>query len=125
MIDVKSVKLWISLAAQLKSVKKQELDLRKEINSVILGEDKAGTKHAAFGLMEVTCSVSERIVVKKEDILSNIESLTEEDKQCIIWKPSIVKNSYDKLPPGSILRRLTTLTLGAPTIKAHNLEVPE
>lgn len=123
LINIKSIKQWITLAAQLKTAKKLEMALRKEINNEILGKDKIGTMHAAFGEIEVTCSVTDSLSVGKEDLMVNQKYLTEQEKGCIVWKPSIDKAKYKKLPKDCALRQIVVMKLDAPTVKAVNLEV--
>ena len=123
MIGIENIRNWISLAAQLKSVKAQEMSARKDIVKNILGENISGTKHAAFGEIQVTCAATESLSVKREDIMSIQDTLTEEEKARIEWKPSIKKRDYDKLPDDSILRTVVTLKVNTPTVKYEDLEV--
>lgn len=123
MISAETIRHWISLAAQLKSVKEQEMSVRKEINNDILGVNKVGTSHMAMHHIEVTCTVTEKLETKKEDVMSVMEELTDAEKECIIWKPSIQKALYDKLPEDAILRTVVTAKPNAPKVTAVDTEV--
>lgn len=121
LINVNTVREWITAKSMLTQVKRQELQLRKEICLEILGANTSGTKHAAIGDVDVTASASEQISVKKDILLEAIDRLTDQEKDVIDWKPSIVKSKYDALPADCELRRLAVLRIGSPTLKAEDL----
>ena len=121
MITSETLKLWVSLDAQLKSVKKQEMALRKDIQKAV--GIMAGTQKKMFDDVEVTIAVSESLSVNRDELLSLTEGLTHEERAAIIWKPSIDKRVYDELPPDSELRRIVTLKLSAPKLTIVGAEV--
>lgn len=120
-LDIDSIKHWLALKAQMASVKKQEMELRKQLVSSFAPFVKAGTSHTQVGNIMLTASVSERLTTKREDIMGLL--LNDQEKECIKWTPTIDKKQYDQLPQDSQLRTVVTLKLGAPTLKAENLEV--
>ena len=121
MVTVDQIKHWIALKANLASVKKQEMAVRKKIVSSFKPLNTSGTTHTQIGSMMLTGSIGERLEVSTEDVMSLI--LNEAEKQCIKWSPSINKKLYDQLPPDSMLRTIVVLKLGACTLKAESTEV--
>lgn len=121
MITSQTLKLWVSMSAQLSSLKKQEMNLRKDIQKAM--GIKTGIVKQMFDDVEATIAVSEQLSVKREDLLSLTEGLTNEERAAIIWKPSIDKRVYDSLPMDSGLRRIVTLKLGTPKLSVIGAEV--
>jgi len=121
MIDENQIRHHAILVAQLRDVKNQEMMLRREIQSNILGSNINGTARKMIGNLEVTVSVGESISVKTEDLLAIQHDLTDQEKEVIIWKPSLNKKIYDILPGDSELRKIVTLKLSAPKVTVDGL----
>lgn len=101
---------WKKLQDQLKLIKEQELELRKEICSEIL-EGRIGeiSEKATFEgtLVRVKMTVTRNV---DEDVLSTIWSdLTIDEQQAIKFKPSLVLAGYRKLHDGALLHEAVTV----------------
>ena len=122
-VSKETLQLWQTQAELLARAKAQEMATRKIITTAILGgPNVAGTKHATLGYIEATASASETLKVTRDDVLPLVDELTEEEKACIVWKPSIIKKNYDKLPEDNNLKEIVSMTIGAPTLKIVDLE---
>lgn len=123
-MDKEKVKQWMEMAKQLAALKPRELALRKMLAFEVMGGDKvSGTKKLELEEMELTASVTESLALDAGDVLAIREKLTPEEKECIVWKPSIKKRDYDKLKKSSPLRRITVLKYNAPSLKVLDLEL--
>lgn len=107
---------WLNVSQTLKKLRASEMYLRKAISSAIsnhaIGQFKAQTEH-----FNVSVKQGLNIALKDTDRLEEIyDSLTEEEKACINYKPSLVLSNYNKLPRDSILHSVITSTAAAPVL---------
>ena len=122
LLDYNDLKKLVSLKSQLATVKAQEMALRKQIATQICGTlQAAGTHTQQVEEMEVAVSIGESLSVQREDVMS--VELTQQEQECILWKPSIRKAAYDQLPTDSVLRSITLLKYGAPAVRITGAEV--
>jgi len=96
-MKIETIKKWKRLSATLKTIKKQEFDLRKEIAEKVL-KGKTGTVNQKVSNFKLKAQQSERFKVDNEALLSIWSDLSEEEKETIKWSPEIKKREYDKIP---------------------------
>lgn len=124
-ISKETLQAWLNKSLQLKSLKADEMSDRRMIAAEIMGNKKSGSLTTAIGQVEVKATVTERLEIKRDDLLPFVNKLTPKEKAAITWKPSINKRAYDALPEDSIIRRLTKLSYNSPTLEVNDLEIPE
>ena len=122
-LNERDVRLLFTLKKQLAQVKKQEMELRKDIAYTLLVPNQAGTVTTMVGDIEVKASQAENLSVDATELMEAMEWLTETDKAAVIWKPSINKKLYNALPSDSALKEITTIKLSAPTISIIGAEM--
>lgn len=101
MIDESDLKQWQKLQATLKQVRVKEMRLRKMIAEAVvkmLGVPfESGTCHQMIGQSQATVSVSLSYNLDKGMLLAIQTNLSEEEKDCIEWKPALDVKKYKKL----------------------------
>jgi hypothetical protein len=111
---------WHTLAQQLKEIKAEEMQLRKEICGHILQNKVPPCSDV------LTFSGSDTILEAKQTVSHNIDEaalqsmvgdLDLEERNCIKYKPSLVLRPYKKLPDTSILHDAVIVKPSAPTLK--------
>lgn len=113
---------WKRLSATLKTVKTQEMELRKEIAKEVL-KGHIGTKNEVIGTYKVKAQQSERQKVDNEALLSIWNDLTQAEKEVIQWKPEVIVSKYKALiksdaPKDKLLSVIETVK-NAPTLKVE------
>lgn len=111
------IKEWLTVSINLKVLKKQEIELRKEIAEHILDGKIKGSKKAIIGndTMIATGVASPKL---DEDLLKTIWSdLSKKEKACIKFSPKLVNDEYKKLDEKSNLHRAVELKPGMPQLK--------
>ncbi len=116
MISREAIRHWMSLQANLKAVKKQEMDLRRELSLELIPAGRFGTNTMMVGDIELKTSVPTSFSLSGDDVRAAMDILTDEEKECIVWKPSLIKKNYDKLPDNNNLKKIVVMKIGAPTL---------
>jgi len=110
------VEQWIEVQKQLSSLKTIELNLRKKVIAKYPGE--LGTSHAKVDKdvsLKITRGVSRTV---DNEVLSQIYAdLSDEEKECVVYKPSLSLTKYNDLPNGSVLSTAVTTKPSLPSIK--------
>ena len=114
------IKKWKQLAATLKTIKKQEFDLRKEIASEIL-KGAIGTVNATVDGYKVKAQQSQRQKIDNEALLSIWPNLTEAEKEAVKWLPEIIVSKYKAINQANrvALDSVITTVPNAPTLKVE------
>ena len=110
------VEEWKRLKSQLRELQDKERTLRVHIAKEILGDKREGSKSGEFEGVAFTATgvLSYRVDATELAILE--EDLTEQERECIRYKPEVVLTKYRKLE-GSNLSRAITVTEGLPQLK--------
>lgn len=111
----KLVQDWKNAQAELAKAKKLELALRKELLEMYPGE--LGTEHRIVDGLDLTITRGVTRKVVPEDLAVITSSLTDEEKDCIIMKPTLDARRYAKLPMGNLLQRAIEVKPSLPSIK--------
>lgn len=111
---------WKQLSATLKTIKKQEMELRKEIAADTL-QGAIGTVTNTYEGYKVKAQQSTRKTVDNEALISLWSDLTEPEKDCVKWVPQIVNADYKQLTEKDMLDSVITLKVNAPTLKIDTI----
>lgn len=118
MITEKKVKSWILAKTKLDAAKKQELELRQTICEDILKSQVKGSKKITVGKFTLTATAKLNEKVDADLLKSLWENLSDEEKGCIKFKPSLKAKEYHKLKDACLLHRAVDSKPGAPTLNA-------
>ena len=110
------IRLWQDAGKELEKFKALELKLRNQLIKKYPGG--FGTSHNMVD-KKTDLVISRGINLSLDkDVLDSInEELTEEERQCVVYKPGMDKRRYDKLPEDSLLMTAVTAKPALPTIK--------
>lgn len=122
-VTEKDIAEWRSLAEALKSVKGDEMTLRKRIVAFFFNGKKKGTHRLIVGDAELKAELSTRLDVSESDLIANASVLTEEEKACIKWKPTVIASKYNKLKPEQKARlsRIVSEKPSAPSLTVTDI----
>ena len=122
-ITKEKVAEWKRLSSTLQTIKKQEMELRKEIAKAVLN-GHIGTKNSVIGGYKVKAQQSERQKIDNAALLSIWNDLTQAEKDTVQWKPEIKVKEYKALlndtnaPKDKLLSVIETVE-NAPTLKVE------
>jgi len=109
---------WVVLQEQLSYIKEREMELRRRISDGELNVNDTGSKKFSLYGKLLHVSQTESISVDEKILAENWDMLTDADRTCIKYKPSLDKRLYDKLPDNSVLRlNICTRRINAPVLK--------
>lgn len=110
------------LQSELKMLKEKEMALRLEIHSEVNKGRGPGTYRDDFGSLRLKTVVRYNYTFDKEALEENWNQLSEEEKECVRWKPELNKRQYDKLEmdESEILNDLLIIKPGTPTITVED-----
>lgn len=111
---------WLAVSADLKRVKALELKLRNKICSEMLEEKLEGavTELKIKGKFKVTATAKLNRSVDRSMLDALWDDLTEDEKECIDWKPSLKLGEYKKVEmSGGKLLDAVTVKPGQATLK--------
>ncbi|MBT6049362.1 MAG: hypothetical protein HOG49_21410 [Candidatus Scalindua sp.] len=107
----------IEAKQKLSEAKNLEMKIRKQIIAG-LGEaaDAEGTKtHTSLGYkLKAIFKLSRKPDVAALDAV--YDDLTDQEKNCVKWSPSIIDKSFKELPKDSKLREIVTVKPGTPSL---------
>lgn len=112
---------WKKLQATLKTIKAQEIKLRKDIANEIT-QQKVGTTNINRFNYKIKAVQQTRIKVDNEALLSIWSDLNEDEKDCIKWVPEVVKSKYKSLSDKSTIDTVLTTVLSAPTLTVEAIK---
>ncbi len=110
------IREWQAAESALKEAKALELKLRKRVIEKNPGD--LGTSHYPAGKdHEIVITRGVTLSTDKEYLEMIWDELTEEERECIDYKPSVIKKKYTELPEDSYLREAVTVRPSLPTVK--------
>jgi len=116
MVDDKKIEYWIWIKNKLDVAKKEELETRKEICEHILQGKIKGAKKGTIGKYILTATAKMNNRVDAEFLKSVWESLSDKEKACIKYKPSLIAAEYKKLKGAMVLHRCIDSKPGTPAL---------
>ena len=111
------IKKWLLAKNELKLAKDHELELRKAICSEIFKDQVIGTKRLQIDDLQIYAYIGTNYKIDNYDLDKIKESLSETEKQCIKYKPTIMKTKYDALDDKSILKQIIKITIKSPRLE--------
>ena len=122
MVNEKVVKEWIFVKDKLTQAKEHELKLRKEICEHILQGEIKGSKKRTIGNYVLTASAKLNIKINAELLGTIWEKLSNEERICIRYKPSLVAAEYKKLKGVMVLHRCIDSKPGTSTLALKSIK---
>ena len=118
---------WHEMATLLKVTKDREAELRRELCDELIGGapmDKGrvtvkGIDSDSNLQFTAVQTLSHRVDTSILDTLWS--SMTELDKNAVVYKPALALAAYKKLPLNSLLHEAVITTLAMPTLKVEGL----
>lgn len=116
MIDKRDIRKWIFAKNKLNATKAEELRLRLLICDYILAGETKGSKKSIIGGFTLTATTKLNSKIDA-DLLNTIwKGLSEEEKACIKFAPSIIAKEYNKLKGVQVLDRAIDSKPGTPSL---------
>lgn len=112
----KKIGEWIIQKHKLDVAKKHELELRKEICEHILQGKIKGSKKSTIGTYVLTATAKINNKIDAELLESIWESLSDKEKACVKYKPSLIAAEYKKLKGAVKLHRCIDSKPGTPAL---------
>lgn len=122
MVNKKLIELWLEYKDDLAEAKEHELELRKEICEHILEGKIKGSKKGTIGNYVLVASAKLNIKVDAELLESIWEELSEKEKACIKYKPSLIAKKYNSLDGALKLHRCIDSKPGTPTLALKSVK---
>ena len=123
MIDEDYVSKFREYQKQIKLANKQLADAKKAIVAYVMQGKQHGTSHIDFESLEVKATIGLDYKVDK-DILLNTP-MTDEEKNCIEWKPVIKATAYKELVDTenhpTALQNIVVIKPKSPTLEINDL----
>lgn len=117
MTEISKYLKWLNMSDRLKALKKEEAALRRELCSDLFNGKQGNFKEVyndkgvhVVATSKLTNNLDERVLQSLMGGLSDVE------KACIKWKPSLVAAHYKVLPEDSILHEAVTAKPAMPTL---------
>ena len=111
---------WHILDANLKRLKKEEADLRRKLCADLFegrqGNFKAIEEHDGIKVTATSKTTTKLDVEAYNQIHGE---LTQEDKNCVEFKPTLKKRDYNKLSEDSLLHEAIVEKPAMPTLKVE------
>lgn len=108
---------WYKAKCKLDNAKTLELTLRCRIAEEVLGDKIKGTHHTLYGLNKASATAKLNLSVTPEELKISWKDLSKVERDCIQFNPTVKTGPYNKLPEGSLLRRIVSAKPGTPTLK--------
>jgi len=113
---------WIVLQEKLKSIKKQEMDLRVEICSELAADKPVGTHNFEKDGFKIKVKIGENINIDDDAYFNLRQDFTDEEKECVRLKPNLKISEYKKLTQAEgyvsgLLDECITVTPATPTLE--------
>ena len=101
---------------KLTEAKEKELLFRKEICEHILGDKIKGSKKGTIGIYVLSASAKLNIKLDAELLESMWKELSDGEKACIKYKPSLIAAEYKNVDSQAKLHRCIDSKPGTPTL---------
>ena len=115
-MDKQVVLDWIEAKAELSLAKANEMKLRLAISDEVLAGHKKGVKHLLVEGLDVAATAKLNTTLDPEMLDSIWNDLPQEERDCIVHKPSLVAKNYKNLDEDSKLHQAVTTKPGTPTL---------
>jgi len=114
---------WADLQRRLKSIKEEEMNLRRELCIGMIGshplENGRVTVKGEVGNLSYKASQALGYTVDQATLSSLWGSLSQDERDSIAYKPSLKLANYRKLSDDSLLHEAITAKLSAPTLSVE------
>lgn len=116
-MNLEKLKKWKRLQATLKTIKSQEMNLRKEIAAEIL-DGQIGTVNMVFDKYKIKAVQQTRVKIDNDALLAIWSDLSADCQAAINWKPELSKREYKNIDINnrSMLDSVLTTVPNAPTL---------
>ena len=111
---------WKEMSDSLSAIKADEAALRRELCAELLGDKQGNFKETleeqglrVVATSKTSTSLDERVLQQLMGGLSDAE------KSCVKYKPSLIAAMYKVLPEGSILHEAVTVKPAMPTLSVE------
>ena len=122
MVNEKLIKNWLGWKDDLALAKESELELRKKICELILGDKIKGSKKGSIGKYVLTASAKLNMKVDAELLESMWEELSDGEKACIKYKPNLIAAEYKNIDSQAKLHRCIDSKPGKPTLTLTSIK---
>lgn len=107
------------IASELKLLKKEEMDLRKSLCDELLKNRPKGTHRFELPGMVIKANKKVLTTVDAKRLAEHYHVMTEAEKACIVYKPSLSLSAYNKLFDTPTLDECITVRPASPTLEVH------
>lgn len=120
-MKIEQIKKWKRLQATLKTIKAQEMELRKELCKDIL-QGKLGTVNTVVDKFKLKAAQQTRLKVDSEALQAIWSDLTPEEQNSVKWSPEVIKSKYNALSDKDMINSVITTVPNAPTLKIETIK---
>lgn len=113
---IKKILLWEQLQIMLSETKKEEMKMRVEIAEVLLEGEPVGVHEFYFQDFDIKAAKKVNISLLPDELSSLASEMSDEEKDCIVYKANLVKSLYNKLEDSTIIDECIVMTPATPTI---------
>ena len=112
---------WLAVKTQLNQLKAKELALRKAVVSSF-AVDVPGIYSVVNENIKFSATIGRNYKVAHDDLNPIWATLSEEERDCIDYKPSVKVAAFKALPPESSLARVVVETPATPALTFKLME---
>ena len=113
---------WLDAKMNLAKYKKQEIELRNKIIDSFLTNETSGTLKFNKGNYKITIGLSLNNSLDESVLDTIYQGLSDEEKNCILYKPSLIAKEFKLLSGNESLFEAITIKPRQPTLKIENYE---
>ena len=117
MRDTELLDKWLSASKALVKAGEDELKYRNLILPKVMDGKQNGSKTTLFGGHKVTGTARINYQLDPAALSALMPALTDDEKACINWKPSLKAREYQKLADHSNLQEVVTAKPGQGQLK--------
>jgi hypothetical protein len=115
-MDKDKVITWMEAALKLAAAKTHEMELRQDICKEVLDGKLKGVKHLIVEGLDVAATGKINTTLDPELLESIWNDLPQQERDCVVQKPSLVAKNYKGLSDDSLLHQAVTTKPGAPSL---------
>lgn len=93
---------WLESKRELDKAKEKELELRNKIAHKVLGSKSEGAKTERNGGYKITATAKLNRAIDREALSATWDLLSDEEKNCINYKPTLNLAAYKKIESGVV-----------------------
>lgn len=98
---------WVDIKNQLTELQAKERSMRTLLAESLLGDKQEGSLTGLIDGVKCTAKAVMNYTVDRAELDMIWDSLTEEEKACIVFKPSVKPGAYNKLKNPTLARAIT------------------